>query len=137
MRTTEDVLNPGGNRDGKRTVRASAKEQIIWLVEHGDLPANFLSTISDETRTKIMSHRSGQNRVNELFRLVQRRIITRNALETVARQLDPMKRMRDARKALFGEGILVIGHQDTDPEMARSHGLPVPKKGEANSVAVT
>ena len=36
-----------------------------------------------------MSHRSGQKRINELFRLVQRRIMTRNALETVARQLDP------------------------------------------------
>ena len=47
-----------------------------------------------------------------------------------------MKRMRDARKALLGEGILVIGHQDGDPELARRYGLPVPKKGEAISVAI-
>lgn len=62
--------------------------------------------------------------------------MTRNALETVARQLDPMKRTRDARKALLGEGILVIGHQDGDPELARRYGLPVPQKGEAVSVAI-
>jgi hypothetical protein len=72
------------------------------------LPANFLSTISDEIRRQIMRHRSGQSRVNELFRLVQGRIINRNALETVARQLDPMKRMRDARAPLLKEGILCL-----------------------------
>jgi hypothetical protein len=99
------------------------------------LPANFLSTIQDDVRRQIMSHRrSGQARINELFRLVQGRIIPRNALETVARQLDPMKRMRDARTPLLKEGILVLGHQDGDPDTARQYGLPVPKKGEAISV---
>lgn len=68
---------------------------------------------------------------------MQGRIISRNALETVARQLDPMKRMRDARKYLATEGILVLGHQDGDPEMARSYGLPVPQKGEAISVRLS
>ncbi|MCB1226963.1 MAG: hypothetical protein KDK99_14190 [Verrucomicrobiales bacterium] len=45
-----------------------------------------------------------------------------------------MKRMRDARKRLRAEGILVLGHQDSDPETARRRGYPVPKKGEAISV---
>ncbi|MFZ4682084.1 MAG: NaeI family type II restriction endonuclease [Terrimicrobiaceae bacterium] len=135
-RTSEEALNPGGNRDGKRGLKASAKQQITWLVKDGDLPSNFLSTISDEVRTKIMSHRSGQKRINELFRLVQRRIIPRNAIETVARQIDPMARMRHARAPLLAEGILVLGHQDEDPETARNYGLPVPNKGESISVAI-
>lgn len=134
MRTSENILNPGANRDGKRTIRALDKAQASWLVEHGRLEPNFLSTISDDVRKEIMSHRSGQARINTLFRLVQRRIISRNALETIARQLDPMKRMRDARATLAQEGILVIGHQDDDPAMARNHGLPAPKKGEAISI---
>lgn len=68
--------------------------------------------------------------MNELFRRVQHRIIPRVAIETVARQKDPMKRVRDARKALLSEGIHILGHQGNDPEQARSLGLPVPQKGE-------
>lgn len=46
-----------------------------------------------------------------------------------------MKRIRDARKILAGEGILVIGHQGDDPATARRYGLPVPKKGEVISIS--
>lgn len=136
MRTSRDVLNSGVNKDGKATILAAARARITWLIEAGSLPPNFLSTIPAEIRSQIMSHRSGQRRINELFRLVQRRIISRNALETVARQLDPMKRMRDARLQLAPEGILVLGHQDGDPETAASYGLPIPKKGEAISFSL-
>lgn len=136
LRTTREVLTEGGNQDGKRGIVAASRPRIKWLVEHGNLPPNFLATIEDAVRGKIMSHRSGQGRINELFRLVQRRIISRNALETVARQLDPMKRMRDARIALRAENILVIGHQDADPETARRYGVPIPNKGQAISVSV-
>jgi hypothetical protein len=137
IRATDLVLTTAGNRDGKRSISSQGRGHIRWLVENGSLPANFLSTITDETRRQIMRHRSGQSRVNELFRLVQGRIINRNALETVARQLDPMKRMRDARAPLLKEGILVLGHQDEDPGTARRYGLPVPAKGEAISVRVS
>jgi hypothetical protein len=137
IRATDLVLTTAGNRDGKRSISSQGRGHIRWLVENGSLPANFLSTITDETRRQIMRHRSGQSRVNELFRLVQGRIINRNALETVAQQLDPMKRMRDARAPLLKEGILVLGHQDEDPGTARRYGLPVPAKGEAISVRVS
>lgn len=136
FRTIANALTVGGNRDGKRTISAAARTQIVWLVQQGDLPPNFLSTIPNVVRQKIMSHRSGQKRINDLFRLVQRRLISRNALETIARQLDPMKRMRDARKTLAEEGIVVLGHQDNDPNVARRHGLDVPSKGEAISISV-
>ena len=58
------------------------------------------------------------------------RIIPRMAIETIARQQDSMKRVRDARKKLNGEGILVLGHQENDPAIAKARGVPVPKKGE-------
>jgi hypothetical protein len=73
-------------------------------------------------------------RINELFRLVQGRIIPRVAIETVAQQKDSMKRARDARIALGKEGILVLGHQANDPKIATSRGYPAPKKGEMISI---
>ena len=134
IRATETVLTRSRNRDGKRAINRAGKRSIHWLVENGALPVNLLATLPDDVRLRIFSHASGQERMDELFRLVQGRIIPRVAIETVARQKDPMKRMRDARQRLRAEGILVLGHQDDDPATARRYGLPVPKKGEAISV---
>jgi hypothetical protein len=136
IRASESVLTTAGNRDGKRSISSYGREHIRWLVESGCLPANFLSTMPDETRDQIMRQRSGQARIRELFRLVQGLIIPRNAIETVARQIDPMARMRHSRPVLLSEGILVLGHLKKDRMTARQHGLPVPKKGEAISVRI-
>ena len=134
IRATDDVLTVGGNRDGKRTLSAAGKATINRIVEQGALPVNFLATLADDVRCRILGHASGQERVDELFRLAQGRIIPRIAIETVARQKDPMKRMRDARRRLRAEGILVLGHQGEEPAIARSRGFPVPKKGEAIAI---
>lgn len=134
IRATDDVLTTGGNRDGKRTLSAAGKAAINWIVETGALPVNFLATLTDDVRERILGHKSGQERVDELFRLVQGRIIPRVTIETVARQKDPMKRMRDARLRLRKEGILILGHQGKEPAIARKRGFPVPKKGEAISI---
>jgi hypothetical protein len=70
---------------------------------------------------------------------VQRRIIRRAELATVAQQDDFMKRARGnggARTHLRQEGILVLGHQDQDPMVAGALGLPVPQKGEFISARV-
>lgn len=131
VRASQDILTAGINRDGKLSISAAGKKMIRWLVEDGELPVNFLARIDPSVRQQILSHRSGQLRINELFRLVQGQIIPRVAIETVAQQKDPMKRMRDARKILKEEGILVLGHQGDDPKIARTHGYRAPKKGEA------
>jgi hypothetical protein len=49
-----------------------------------------------------------------------------------------MKRARDARRhdRLGSEGILVLGHQEHDPDVARDLGLPVPSKGQFVSARV-
>ena len=81
----------------------------------------------------------GQARTNELLRSVQRRIIRRAEMATVAQQDDFMKRARGnggARTALQSEGILVLGHQDNDPLVASALGLRVPRKGEFVSARV-
>ena len=134
VRANRELLRIAPNRDKKLSISAEGKKAIRWLVQDGRLPTNFLAELSEEVRQKIFSQPSGQLRVNELFRSVQGRIIPRVAIETVARQKDPMKRMRDARKVLKAEGILVLGHQGNDPKLAKSRGYPVPKKGEAISL---
>ena len=70
---------------------------------------------------------------------MQRRIIRRAELATVAQQDDFMKRARGnggARTQLRAEGILVLGHQDDDPVIAAALGLPAPSKGEFISARV-
>jgi hypothetical protein len=87
----------------------------------------------------VRGHQHGQARTNELFRRVQGRIIRRPELATVARQDDFMKRARGnggARTQLRADGILVLGHQEPDPEVARALGLPVPRSGEFISARV-
>jgi len=138
IRADPSVLRKGENRDGKNSLSAEGKKSIHWLVEAGQLPINFLATVDPEILERIFSHRkSGQARINELFRLVQGRIIPRVAIETVAQQKDSMKRARDARIPLRKEGILVLGHQEQDPIIAIARGYPAPKKGEMISIPAT
>ena len=135
VRADPSLLRLGENRDKKTSLSALGKKSIHWVVESGELPVNFLATLDPQTREKIYSHReSGQARINELFRLVQGRIIPRVVIETVAQQKDSMKRARDARIHLKREGILVLGHQGEDPLIAAKRGYPVPKKGEMLSI---
>ena len=94
--------------------------------------------MSEAKRHAILSHRSGQQRVNALLREVQGAIITRAPVLTVAQQDDGMKRARDARlpRHLGSEGFLVLGHQEADPHIASCLDLPIPAKGEFVSCRV-
>jgi hypothetical protein len=140
IRVQESLLRARPNRDAKRQLSASSYAYIrkLWP-DNGRLAENLFLNLDANTRNQIFSARAnrgnqhGQARVNELFRLVQHRIIRRAELATVAQQDDFMKRARGnggARTTLRPDGILVLGHQDNDPDVAAALGLPVPKKGE-------
>jgi hypothetical protein len=140
IRVSEPVLRARSNRDAKRQLSISGHTYIreLWP-DNRKLAENLFLRLDAASRDRIFrataSHgnQHGQARVNELFRLVQRRIIRRAELATVAQQDDFMKRARGnggARTTLRPEGILVLGHQDNDPNVAAALGLPVPKKGE-------
>jgi hypothetical protein len=146
VRVSHDKLNPGRNRDAKGTLSKYGRSQITALwPEHSRVAGNLFLELESGRREQIFSARArrgnqhGQARVNELFRVVQRRIIRRAELATVAMQDDPMKRARGnggARTDLRAEGILVLGHQDNDPLVAKALGLAVPRKGEFISARV-
>jgi hypothetical protein len=146
VRVEPELLNPGRNRDAKGTLSRFGRRRIHWLwPDHPGLPPNLFLALDPAVRDRIFtaqaghSYQHGQARTNELFRAVQRRIIRRAELATVAQQEDFMKRARGnggARTALRPEGILVLGHQESDPKVAAELGLPVPHKGEFVSARV-
>jgi hypothetical protein len=130
------------NRDMKRKLVGRGMDRVRWLFRDAPLPENLLLHLDEDRRERIFAaggrRNSGQRRVDMLFRLVQQRLVNRASVEAAAQQKDPMKRARDARKRdrLGGEGILVLGHQEHDPDVARDLGLPVPGKGQFVSARV-
>ncbi|MBT2449367.1 restriction endonuclease [Streptomyces sp. ISL-43] len=137
VRIGERILTKGGNRDGKRSISKPGRSAIRWLFENGSMRENLLLKLGHGVRAGIMAEPAGQRRVDELFRRVQGRIIDRNAVVTVAKQLDSAKRVRDARKRLQPEGVIILGAQGKDPQIARSLGLTVPEKGTWLAVRLT
>lgn len=128
------------NRDNKRSLANNSAEHVYWLWGglQEDLPRNLLLHLDDSVRARILSpERSGQERVDELFRQVQCRVVSRQTVLTVAQQDDAPKRVRDARIPLRKEGILILGHQDAHPQIAAALALPVPVKGEWIAVRIT
>jgi hypothetical protein len=86
-----------------------------------------------------MAQKSGQQRINELFRSALCRIVSRAVVATVAIQDDYMKRVRTnggARTALQKEGIIILGQYDSHARIAQALGVPAPSRGDSVSVRV-
>ncbi|MFJ9658648.1 NaeI family type II restriction endonuclease [Streptomyces griseoflavus] len=139
FRVHEEWLTNGRNRDAKLTVKSEHRNRIIWLWEKHDLAENILLHMNPFDRAAIYSLKSGQQRLNELFRRIQRRRIGRNTVRTVAQQKDYMKRVRGnggSRSALKPEGILIMGDYESHRSVAEQLGLPAPNEGEFVSARV-
>jgi hypothetical protein len=140
VRARPEYLRGGANRDGKTGLNDAGRAAIEWIFWGEQMPANVLLQIDPEVLDQIMSPKSGQKRVNELFRLVTGRVIGRNTVATVAQQDDYMKRVRSnggARSALAQEGILIAGGDyESHRAIARELNLPVPSPGEFVSAKV-
>lgn len=136
----ETILNKGKNRDMKTTIRSAARDQIVWAWLDQPLPENVLLHLDPETVDLIMSPKSGQQRVNNLFKYAQNREIPRGVIETVAQQKDYMKRVRGnggARSRLQNEGIIILGGYQEHQDIAKNLGLPIPKSGSFVSTRVS
>lgn len=140
VRATVANLNTGSNRDKKSTLNDAGRKAITWLFKDAVLPSNVLLQLDDKTVKKIMTKKSGQKRINELFRSALCRIVGRAVVATVAQQDDYMKRVRGnggARTALQPEGILILGQFQSHGAVAKALRVPVPGRGESVSVRVT
>lgn len=136
---TNEILNKGGNRDQKRTISAQGRNAISWAWYNAALPPNTLLHLPKEDVEAIMTPKSGQKRIDELFRRAQKMRIPRGVLATVGQQKDFMKRARKnggSRTNLAAEGILVLGQYEKDQEIAARLEIPVPLRGESVSVRV-
>ncbi|MFJ2112827.1 NaeI family type II restriction endonuclease [Streptomyces sp. NPDC087850] len=139
LRIRSEFLNQG-NRDLKRTIKAEHRNKILWLWHDAELPANILLHMNEDDREAVFAQPSGQARLNELFKRVQQRPISRNVVRTIAQQKDYMKRVRGnggSRSALRDHGIIIIGDYASHKQIAKDLGLPIPREGEFVSVRVT
>lgn len=138
VRVTEEARREKSNRDKKSQLNELGKASIRWLWRDAPLPPNVLLQLPHETVEHIFDHKAGTERTNRLFRAAEGRIVHRNAVATVSRQLDHQKRVRyngGARSALAPEGILILSgtyHR----HLALAFGVPVPHHDEYVSVRV-
>lgn len=136
VRADESKLNSGRNRDSKATLSADGRASISWLRLGAQLPPNVLLSLPEDDLDAIFALRSGQKRVNELFRRAQGRRIGRGVVATVAQQDDYMKRVREnggARSQLQDEGIVILGDYTSHRLLAQRLGLERPERGESVS----
>ena len=130
-------LRVNENQDKKRRLNDEGMSSMAWLKREGRLVENLILHLDDATRSSILDYSlSGQSRVNQLFRKVHGRLIRREVVLAVAQQDDGPKRVRDARKHLQPEGIMVLGHQGSHPRIADAFGLVAPSKGSWIAVKV-
>jgi len=138
-RMEEQFLGRGANRDSKRTLSAMGRASIQWMFQNALLPPNVLLQLPRTQVDEIMSLKSGQKRIDQIFRVAQGRIIGRGVIATLGQQDDYMKRVRGnggSRSRLRSEGILILGHYEEHRRIAKGLGLPVPELGELVSVRV-
>ncbi|PPH21996.1 restriction endonuclease [Rathayibacter sp. AY1C4] len=142
VRASPENLRSGANRDAKVGLNLQGRAAVRWLHRPGDLPPNVLLQADPTDVAAIFANRkSGQARVNELFRRVVRQRISRNAVATVAQQDDFMKRVREnggARSSLRPEGYIILGGDyNYHRQVASMLGIVAPEPGEMVSVQVT
>lgn len=128
----EEHLSIGKNRDGKRAVSAKGRGHIHWMICEQPYPENIWSGLSAELRNEIVSHPLGTKRVAALFRLVQRKPISRVQVLTMAPQRDGMKRLRKnggARDSLARNGVAILSGA-YDKELIERLKLPHCNKDE-------
>lgn len=138
IRVTEEVRRKKANRDKKSMLNPLGKASICWLWEDAPLTPNVLLKLDHATVEEIFEPKGGTARLCKLFEAAEGMIVHRNAVETVAMQLDAQKRLRgngSARDRLGPEGYLILSgayHR----HIAEGLGVTIPKRDEYISVRV-
>lgn len=83
IRCYEDRLNPGKNKDMKRTISEEGRKHIRWLVDNGNLEPNFIAALDPIARRAVMSEKTAQDRVRKFLALMAGKPFPRSAIETV------------------------------------------------------
>lgn len=129
-----EYLRGGKNQDSKHSFTADSFKNILWLLRDHPYPQNFWSTLPQDVVLRIVSGKSGNERVKSLFREVQDRPISRDIINATARQKDFTRRVRadggrGTRDELLREDIVLLSG-DYGQELITALGLPSCKSGE-------
>lgn len=140
VRVTEENRRTSENRDKKTGLNAHGRSQITWRCKDAPMQPNALLQFPPSVGAEIMAARSGEARLNELFRRATNRRLSRNIIATAAQQDDYMKRVRDnggSRSALRPEGYLILGGDySVQRNLAAALGATTPEPGELVSIQV-
>lgn len=120
-----EYLNPGKNRDAKRTISAASTANIWWLLYRHPYPPNFWEVLPAEERHAILAAGAGTARIAALFERLQRTPVSRQQVQALAQQHDYMKRIRrngGARDLLAPKGIALLWGKG-DRELIQLLGL--------------
>ncbi len=133
-------LTQGQNKDAKRSISAEGFRHILWLFKDQPYPANFWRTADEAAVQQIFAGDTGNERMAQLFRLIQRRPVPRDVVEAVAQQKDFMRRIRSdkgrgTRDLLARDGILLLSGQ-YDSQLIKALDLPPCAGGEFISCRV-
>ena len=136
----QEYLTEGQNRDTKKSIRAEAFENVLWILRDHPYPRNFWQTISEDIVARILSGKGGNKRVTALFQEVQNRPIPRDVINSAARQKDFTRRLRSdagrgTRDILARQGIIIISEQK-GAGLIRQFGLPECGSGEFMSYSL-
>ena len=104
-------LTAGMNQDQKRSVSAAGFANIHWMFADEPYPPSFWALAGEEKTRKIMRGKTGNERIETLFREIQRTPVSRDIVQAVAQQKDYMKRLRKnggARDTLRAEEIAIL-----------------------------
>ncbi|WP_157073364.1 NaeI family type II restriction endonuclease [Kribbia dieselivorans] len=130
LRISESGLLPmGKQRDRKRRVNDEGRDSILWVHRDKVLIKNTLLHLPDDVVEEIRRSSSGQQAITTLFRHAQGELVDRAAVVAAGQQIDSAKRVRDARRTLAHEGIVIFGHYQPHPDYAAALGLPRPTLG--------
>lgn len=130
-------LNPGTNRDGKRSISAAGKANILWLLDAVPYPSGHWEGINTQRFRELREIKGGARRVSTFLRENLGMKIHRSVIQALLYdQLDYMKRTRGnggARDILAPEGIAVLSGV-YDAELARQLGYGVLLRDEILAV---
>ncbi len=110
IRARKEYLTAGQNRDAKKSVSASSRRHIWWLVSDFDYTRNFWSIVSDADR-QIISTLHGTQALALLFERYQGLPVSRIQIAAIAQQDDYMRRIRrggGARDILAPKQIAIL-----------------------------
>ncbi|NQE91581.1 restriction endonuclease [Nocardia terpenica] len=137
IRVKPEYRREGTNRDKKSSLNSSGRAAIRWLWKDSPMPGNILLQLPPPVVDHIFDSRYGTERVNRLFRAAEGKLVHRNAVRTVAMQLDDQKRVRKnggARSALQSEGFIILSGYHA--HLARQLGVSIPDRKHYIAVRV-